>query len=30
MTHKTKGIVLRTIRYGETSVVVSIFTELFG
>lgn len=30
MTHKTKGIVLRTIRYGETSLVVTIFTELFG
>ena len=30
MTHKTKGIVLRTIKYGETSVVVNIFTELFG
>jgi DNA repair protein RecO (recombination protein O) len=30
MTHKTKGIVLRTTKYGETSVVVSIFTELFG
>lgn len=30
MTHKTKGIVLRTIKYGETSVVVAIFTELFG
>ena len=30
MTHKTKGIVLRTIKYGETSVVVTIFTELFG
>jgi len=30
MTHKTKGIVLRTTRYGETSVIVSIFTELFG
>jgi DNA repair protein RecO (recombination protein O) len=28
--HKTKGIVLRTIKYGDTSVVVSIFTELFG
>lgn len=28
--HKTKGIVLRTVKYGETSVVVSIFTELFG
>ena len=30
MTHKTKGIVLRTIKYGETSLVVTIFTELFG
>ncbi len=28
--HKTKGIVLKTIKYGETSIVVSIFTELFG
>lgn len=30
MTHKTKGIVLRTIAYGETSVITSIYTELFG
>lgn len=30
MTHKTHGIVLRTIKYGETSLVVTIFTELFG
>ena len=30
MIHTTKGIVLRTIKYGETSVIVSIFTELFG
>lgn len=30
MLHATKGIVLRTIKYGETSIVVSIFTELFG
>jgi DNA repair protein RecO (recombination protein O) len=30
MTHKTKGIVLRAIKYGETSLVVTIFTELFG
>ncbi|RFM30503.1 DNA repair protein RecO [Deminuibacter soli] len=30
MTHKTKGIVLRTIRYGETSVISTIYTELFG
>ncbi len=28
--HKTKGIVLRTVKYGETSVIVSIYTELFG
>lgn len=30
MTHKTKGIVLRTTKYGETSLVVTILTELFG
>ena len=30
MTHKTKGIVLRSVKYGETSVVVTIYTELFG
>ncbi len=30
MTHKTKGVVLRTVKYGETSLVVTIFTELFG
>lgn len=28
--HKTHGIVLRTVKYGETSLVVTIFTELFG
>ena len=28
--YKTKGIVLRTVKYGETSVIVTIFTELFG
>jgi DNA repair protein RecO (recombination protein O) len=28
--HKTKGVVLRTVKYGETSLVVTIFTELFG
>jgi len=28
--HSTKGIVLRTIKYGETSVIGWIFTELFG
>ena len=30
MTHKTKGIVLRTVKYGETSLVVTMLTELFG
>lgn len=30
MTHKTKGIVLRSVKYGETSVIVSVYTELFG
>ncbi len=30
MLHKTKAIVLRTIKYGETSVVVTCFTELYG
>lgn len=30
MIAKTKGIVLRSIKYGETSLVVTMFTELFG
>ncbi|MGN6195516.1 MAG: DNA repair protein RecO [Ginsengibacter sp.] len=30
MIYSTKGIVLRTIKYGETSVIATIFTELFG
>jgi DNA repair protein RecO (recombination protein O) len=29
-THKTKGIVLRSVKFGETSLIVTIFTELFG
>lgn len=28
--HHTHGIVLRTVRYGETSVIVTMLTELFG
>jgi DNA repair protein RecO (recombination protein O) len=28
--HHTRGLIIRTIKYGETSLVVSIFTELFG
>lgn len=30
MIYSTKGIVLRSIKYGETSVIASIFTEMFG
>jgi DNA repair protein RecO (recombination protein O) len=28
--HKTRGVVLSFTRYGESSIIVSIFTELFG
>jgi DNA repair protein RecO (recombination protein O) len=28
--HKTKGVVLRTVKYGDTSLIVTIYTELFG
>jgi DNA repair protein RecO (recombination protein O) len=28
--HNTKGIVIRIVKYGETSLIVTIFTELFG
>ncbi len=30
VTHKTKGIVVKVVRYGETSIIASIYTELFG
>ncbi len=30
MLHKTKGIVFRLTPYGETSIIVNIFTEQFG
>lgn len=30
MTFKTKGLVLRSVKYGETSIVVTIYTEQFG
>lgn len=30
MLHKTKGIVLKNVRYRETSCIVTVFTELFG
>jgi DNA repair protein RecO (recombination protein O) len=28
--HHTTGIVLRAVKYGETSLIVTIYTELFG
>ena len=28
--HTTKGIVLRVVKYGETSLIVTVYTELFG
>ncbi len=30
MTYKTKALVLKTVKFGETSLVVTLFTELFG
>ena len=30
MVYKTKGIVLRSVKFGETSIVVTMITELFG
>lgn len=30
MIHHTNGIVLRQVKYGETSLIVTIYTELFG
>jgi DNA repair protein RecO (recombination protein O) len=30
MTHNTRGIVLRTVKYGDTSIITTIYTELFG
>lgn len=30
MLHKTRGIVLNHIKYSETSIIVTIYTELFG
>ncbi|AYD46898.1 DNA repair protein RecO [Arachidicoccus soli] len=30
MTHKVKGIVLRAIKYGETSIIAKVYTDLFG
>ncbi len=30
MIHSTRGIVLRTVKYGETSLIVTLLTEIFG
>ena len=30
MTHKTRGLVLTSVKYGDTSLIVHIYTELFG
>lgn len=30
MLHSTEGLVIRSVRYGESSVITTIFTELFG
>jgi DNA repair protein RecO (recombination protein O) len=30
MLHKTRGIVFRFTRYGDSSIIVNIFTEVFG
>jgi DNA repair protein RecO (recombination protein O) len=30
MVHKTQGIILRTVKYGETSLICTVFTELLG
>jgi DNA repair protein RecO (recombination protein O) len=30
MLHKTKGIVIKYIKYGDSSIIVNIFTEEFG
>ncbi|MDE1192266.1 MAG: DNA repair protein RecO [Arachidicoccus sp.] len=29
-TYKTKGIVLRTVKYGDTSIIATVYTALFG
>lgn len=30
MVYATKGIVLRTIKYGDSSIITTVYTELFG
>lgn len=29
-THKTRGIVLKTVKYGDTSLIASFYTNIFG
>jgi DNA repair protein RecO (recombination protein O) len=28
--HRTRGIILRTVKYGEASIITTVYTELFG
>jgi len=28
--HNTNGVVLKTVKYGETSIITTVYTELFG
>ena len=30
MIHKTRGIVLHSVKYGETSLIAHVYTEAFG
>lgn len=30
MIYKTKGIILRTVKFGESSIITTVYTELFG
>jgi DNA repair protein RecO (recombination protein O) len=30
LTHSTKALILRAVKYGETSLIVTAFTEIFG
>jgi DNA repair protein RecO (recombination protein O) len=30
MVHNTRGIILKTVKYGETSIICTVFTELLG
>lgn len=30
MVHTTRGIVLRTVKYGDTSIITTVYTALFG